>query len=124
MSALYEPVLNCVVMSNAVHVYVSQADKGEFVMGAGIDSYNGYAQRGSFHVIEHQMAAACELFPIFKHAALLRTWGGIVDICPDASPIIDVDTGAGLVPQLRLGHRGLQGDARQRLGVRRDRRDR
>jgi sarcosine oxidase subunit beta len=88
VSALYEPVLHTVVMSNAVHVYVSQADKGEFVMGAGIDPYNGYAQRGSFHVIEHQMAAAVELFPIFRHAQLLRTWGGIVDVCPDASPIV------------------------------------
>ena len=88
VSALYEPVLPCVVMSNAVHVYVSQADKGELVMGAGIDAYNSYAQRGSFHVIEHQMAAAVELFPLFAHAQLLRTWGGIVDVSPDASPII------------------------------------
>jgi sarcosine oxidase subunit beta len=88
VSALYEPVLGCVVMSNAVHVYVSQADKGELVMGAGIDPYNGYAQRGSFHVIEHQMAAALELFPLFAHASLLRTWGGIVDVSPDASPIV------------------------------------
>jgi sarcosine oxidase subunit beta len=88
VSALYEPVLGCVVMSNAVHVYVSQADKGELVMGAGIDAYNSYAQRGSFHVIEHQMAAALELFPMFAHAAMLRTWGGIVDVCPDASPIV------------------------------------
>jgi sarcosine oxidase, subunit beta len=89
VSALYEPVLGCVVMSNAVHVYVSQADKGELVMGAGIDAYNGYTQRGSFHVIEHQMAAALELFPMFAHASMLRTWGGIVDVCPDASPIVD-----------------------------------
>jgi sarcosine oxidase subunit beta len=88
VSALYQPVLDTVVMSNAVHVYVSQADKGELVMGAGIDAYNSYAQRGSFHVIEHQMAAALELFPMFAHAAVLRTWGGIVDVCPDASPII------------------------------------
>ncbi len=88
VSALYESILDCVVMSNAVHVYVSQADKGELVMGAGIDAYNGYAQRGSFQVIEHQMAAALELFPIFEHASLLRTWAGIVDVCPDASPIV------------------------------------
>jgi sarcosine oxidase subunit beta len=88
VSALYEPVLDHVIMSNKVHVYVSQADKGELVMGAGIDGYNGYAQRGSFHVIEHQLAAAVELFPIFAHAQLLRTWGGIVDVCPDASPIL------------------------------------
>jgi sarcosine oxidase, subunit beta len=88
VSVLLEPVLDCVVMSNAVHVYVSQADKGELVMGAGIDAYNGYAQRGSFHVIERQLAAAIELFPVFANAALLRTWGGIVDVCPDASPIL------------------------------------
>jgi sarcosine oxidase subunit beta len=88
VSALFEPILDTVVMSNAVHVYVSQADKGELVMGAGIDQYNGYGQRGSFHVIENQLAAAIELFPIFEHAKLLRTWGGIVDVCPDASPIL------------------------------------
>jgi sarcosine oxidase, subunit beta len=88
VSVLLEPVLDCVVMSNAVHVYVSQADKGELVMGAGIDAYNGYGQRGSFHVIERQLAAAIELFPVFANASLLRTWGGIVDVCPDASPIV------------------------------------
>jgi sarcosine oxidase subunit beta len=88
VSELLEPVHPCVVMSNHVHVYVSQAHKGELVMGAGIDNYNGYGQRGSFHVIEHQMAAALELFPIFARARLLRTWAGIVDVTPDASPII------------------------------------
>jgi sarcosine oxidase subunit beta len=88
VSELLEQVLDTVVMSNAVHVYVSQAHKGELVMGAGIDTYNGYGQRGSFHVIEQQMAAAVELFPIFSRAHVLRTWGGIVDVSPDASPII------------------------------------
>ena len=88
VSELYEDVLHTVVMSNAVHVYVSQAHKGELVMGAGIDQYNSYAQRGSFHVIEHQLAAAVELFPVFASAHVLRTWAGIVDVCPDASPIV------------------------------------
>ena len=88
VSDLLEPVHPTVVMSNHVHVYVSQAHKGELVMGAGVDSYNGYGQRGSFHMIEHQMAAALELFPIFARAHVLRTWGGIVDVTPDASPII------------------------------------
>ncbi|MFI9385055.1 sarcosine oxidase subunit beta family protein [Kutzneria sp. NPDC052558] len=88
VSELLEPVHPCVVMSNHVHVYVSQAHKGELVMGAGIDPYNSYAQRGSVHVIEQQMAAALELFPIFARAHVLRTWGGIVDVTPDASPII------------------------------------
>ncbi|MEV5324933.1 sarcosine oxidase subunit beta family protein [Nonomuraea sp. N2-4H] len=88
VSELLEPVLDCVVMSNAVHVYVSQAHKGELVMGAGIDAYNSYGQRGSVHVIEAQMAAALELFPIFSRVRVLRTWAGIVDVSPDASPII------------------------------------
>jgi sarcosine oxidase subunit beta len=88
VSELLEQVLDTVVMSNAVHVYVSQAHKGELVMGAGTDSWNGYGQRGAWHVIEHQMAAAVELFPIFSRAHVLRTWGGIVDVSPDASPIL------------------------------------
>ena len=88
VSELYEQVLDRVVMSNAVHVYVSQAHKGELVMGAGIDGYNSYVQRGSVHVIEHQLAAALELFPVFANARVLRTWAGIVDVCPDASPIV------------------------------------
>ena len=88
VSELLEPVHPTIVMSNAVHVYVSQAHKGELVMGAGVDSYNGYGQRGAFHIIERQMAAAVELFPIFSRAHLLRSWAGIVDVTPDASPIV------------------------------------
>ena len=124
VSALYEPVLGCVVMSNAVHVYVSQADKGELVMGAGIDAYNGYGQRGSFHVIEHQMAAAVELFPMFAHASMLRTWGGIVDVCPDASPIIGPTPIAGLFLNCGWGTGGFKATPGLRLGLRRDRRER
>ena len=83
-----KPVLNSVVMSNTVHVYVSQSDKGELVIGAGIDGFNSYAQRGSFQVVESQMGALLELFPIFSRLRMLRQWGGIVDVCPDASPIV------------------------------------
>jgi sarcosine oxidase, subunit beta len=88
VSELLEPVHPTVVMSNAVHVYVSQAHKGELVMGAGIDAYNAYTQRGALRVIERQMSAALELFPVFARAHVLRTWGGIVDVSPDASPIV------------------------------------
>lgn len=83
-----KPVLNTVVMSNAVHGYISQSDKGELVIGAGIDAYNGYGQRGSFPTIEHAMAAIIELFPMFSRVRMLRMWGGIVDVCPDACPIV------------------------------------
>ncbi|WP_339716785.1 sarcosine oxidase subunit beta family protein [uncultured Sneathiella sp.] len=91
-----KPVIDCVVMSGAVHVYVSQSDKGELVMGAGIDSFNSYAQRGSFHVIEHQLGACLELFPIFSRVRMMRSWGGIVDTCPDASPILSGTSVEGL----------------------------
>ena len=83
-----KPVLHSVVMSNTVHVYVSQSDKGELVIGAGMDGYNSYSQRGSFQIVEGQMGALVELFPIFSRLSMLRQWGGIVDVCPDASPIV------------------------------------
>ena len=83
-----KPCLDTVVMSNAVHCYISQADKGDLVIGAGTDAYIGYGQRGSFHIIEQSLAAVCELFPAFSRVRMNRHWGGIVDICPDACPII------------------------------------
>ena len=83
-----KPILDTVVMSNHVHGYVSQSDKGDLVIGAGIDSYNGYGQRGSFPTIEHTLQAIIELFPIFSRVRMNRQWGGIVDTCPDACPII------------------------------------
>ena len=83
-----KPCIDTVVMSNAVHMYISQSDKGELVLGAGTDSYNSYAQRGSLNVVEHLLASAVELYPIVSRLRVLRTWGGIVDTCPDASPII------------------------------------
>jgi sarcosine oxidase subunit beta len=83
-----KPVLHTVVMSNAVHGYISQSDKGELVIGAGIDGWNSYAQRGSFPVLQDTARAIVELFPSFSRLRLMRHWGGIVDVAPDASPII------------------------------------
>jgi len=83
-----KPVIDTVVMSNAVHAYVSQSDKGELVIGAGTDGYNSFTQRGGYNTIEDTLRAIIELYPIFGKMKMLRQWGGIVDICPDASPII------------------------------------
>ena len=69
-----KPVLDTVVMSNAVHGYISQSDKGELVIGAGIDPYIGYGQKGSFCTIEHCMQAIMELFPYFSRVRMLRQW--------------------------------------------------
>ncbi|WP_349829553.1 sarcosine oxidase subunit beta family protein [Brevibacterium litoralis] len=109
VSELHEPVHPTVVMSNHVHAYVSQAHKGELVMGAGVDSYNGYGRRGAFHVIEEQMAAAVELFPVFARAHLLRTWGGIVDVTPDASPVVGTTPVDGLYVNCGWGTGGFKG---------------
>lgn len=103
-----KPVLHCVVMSNAVHVYVSQSDKGELVIGAGIDSFVSHAQRGSFRVIEGQMGALSELFPTFGRLRMMRAWAGCVDICPDASPIISKTPVAGLYINCGWGTGGFK----------------
>ncbi len=83
-----KPVLDCVVMSGAVHAYISQSDRGEMVMGAGIDHFSSYAQNSSLAVVELQMAAVTKLIPILSRLRLMRQWAGIVDVCPDASPIV------------------------------------
>ena len=83
-----KPILHTVVMAGHVHVYLSQSDRGELVIGAARDTYLSYAQRGSFHLIEEQLRALLELFPIFSRLRMMRQWAGIVDCAPDASPII------------------------------------
>ncbi len=91
-----KPVLDTVVMSNHVHGYCSQSDKGDLVIGAGIDGYNGYGQRGSYSTIEHTLQAIVEMFPTFSRVRMNRQWGGIVDTCPDACPILSATSVKGL----------------------------
>jgi sarcosine oxidase subunit beta len=83
-----KPVFPCVVMSNTVHAYISQSDKGELVIGAGTDQYTSYSQAGGLHIINHTLDAICEMFPMFTRMKMLRSWGGIVDVTPDRSPIL------------------------------------
>ena len=83
-----KPLMNCVVMANTVHGYMSQSDKGEMVIGGGADGFNNYTQRGSFHHIEETVRALVETFPIISRLKMLRQWGGIVDMTGDRSPII------------------------------------
>jgi sarcosine oxidase subunit beta len=83
-----KPVVPCVVMSNTVHAYISQSDKGELVIGAGTDQYVSYSQTGGLHILQHTLDAICEMFPMFTRMKMLRSWGGIVDVTPDRSPIL------------------------------------
>jgi sarcosine oxidase subunit beta len=103
-----KPVFPCVVMSNTVHAYISQSDKGELVIGAGTDQYVSYSQQGGVHIAEHTLAAICELFPQFSRLRMLRTWGGIVDVTPDRSPIIGATPVPGLYVNCGWGTGGFK----------------
>lgn len=81
-------VMPCVVMSNTIHAYMSQSDKGELVIGAGTDAYTSYSQAGGLHIASDTLEAVCELFPTLRRLRMMRSWGGIVDVTPDRSPII------------------------------------
>jgi sarcosine oxidase subunit beta len=103
-----KPVLPCVVMSNSVHAYISQSDKGELVIGAASDQYSGYSQTGGIQVLGQAVEAICELFPIFTRMRMLRSWGGIVDITPDRSPIIGKTPVPGLYVNCGWGTGGFK----------------
>jgi sarcosine oxidase subunit beta len=103
-----KPVFPCVVMSNTIHAYISQSDKGELVIGAGTDAYNSYTQRGGLHISSHALEAVCELFPMFRRLRMLRNWGGVVDVTPDRSPIIGKTPVPGLYVNCGWGTGGFK----------------
>ncbi|MEE3295234.1 MAG: sarcosine oxidase subunit beta family protein [Pseudomonadota bacterium] len=84
-----KPLLDQVVTFGAGHFYCSQSDKGEMVMGGDLDGYNSYAQRGNLPTIQHVLTEGVALFPNLSRLKILRTWGGIMDMSMDTSPIID-----------------------------------
>jgi len=103
-----KPVIPCVVMSNTIHAYLSQSDKGELVIGAGTDAYVSYTQAGGLHIATHTLDAICELFPCFRRMRMLRSWGGIVDVTPDRSPIIGATGVPGLFVNCGWGTGGFK----------------
>ena len=103
-----KPVFPCVVMSNTIHAYISQSDKGELVIGAGTDAYTSYTQRGGLHIANHTLDAICELFPQFRRMRMLRNWGGIVDVTPDRSPILTKTSVKGLYVNCGWGTGGFK----------------
>jgi sarcosine oxidase subunit beta len=103
-----KPVFPCVVMSNTIHAYISQSDKGELVIGAGTDQYVSYSQQGGLHIAAHTLEAICELFPQFSRLRMLRNWGGIVDVTPDRSPIIGLTPIRGLYVNCGWGTGGFK----------------
>lgn len=91
-----KPCLDTVILSPATGTYLSQSDKGELVLGAGLDLYLSYAQRGNLPWMERAAAGALELFPQFSRMRFLRQWAGIVDVVHDSTPIIGPTSVGGL----------------------------
>ncbi|WP_336068153.1 sarcosine oxidase subunit beta family protein [Nitratireductor rhodophyticola] len=88
VSEAIKPFVNCVVTFGAGHLYMSQSDKGGLVFGGSLDFYNSYAQRGNLPTAEDVMSEICAMFPAVARLRLLRSWGGVMDMSMDGSPII------------------------------------
>ncbi len=91
-----KPCIDTVVSFGMGHFYISQSDKGGLVFGGDLDFYASYAARGNLAMQEHVMEAAMTLMPMIGKAKILRSWGGIMDMTPDGSPIIDKTDTEGL----------------------------
>lgn len=103
-----KPVLDVVVISSAIHAYVSQSDRGEIVFGGGADVYNSYAQRGGLPALHATVGATLELFPSFSRLRLMRHWAGRVDITPDTTPIMGLTPVEGLYINCGFGTGGYK----------------
>jgi methylglutamate dehydrogenase subunit A len=84
-----KPVMDNVISFGMGHFYISQSDKGGLVFGGDLDMYNSYAQRGNLPMMEHVAEAGMALMPMIGKAKMLRSWGGIMDMSMDGTPIID-----------------------------------
>lgn len=83
-----KPFLDVVVVSSQMHVYISQSDRGEFVMGSEIEPWTTYRMNGTLNFLQDLTKHTLELFPQLEHARLLRAWAGLCDLSPDYSPIL------------------------------------
>lgn len=103
-----KPLFDPVVSSGRIHVYVSQSDRGELVIGGGTDHLPSQAQRGDFRITAEVVEALVELFPVFSRLRLMRQWAGTVDITPDRSPILGAAPTRGIVLDCGWGTGGYK----------------
>ena len=82
------PMFHTTLLSPKIHVYVSQSERGEIIIGGGADPYTSFAQRGSAHIHPESYSALIELMPVFGRLRMMRHWAGICDMAPDCSPIV------------------------------------
>ena len=114
-----KPLLDVVIVSSQMHVYISQTDRGEFLMGAEIEPWTTYRMQGTLNFLQDVTRHTLELFPQLEHARLLRSWAGLCDLSPGLQPDPRADRGRELPRQRRLGHVRLQGRADRRQDARR-----
>ncbi len=104
-----KPILDTVLVSPMTGTYVSQSDKGEMVIGGGLDRVPSYGQRGNLPQLETVLSGLLEMFPLFRQLRLLRQWGGTVDVTPDSSPIFGESPLPGLFVNGGWGTGGFKG---------------
>jgi sarcosine oxidase subunit beta len=85
-----KPLLDVVIVSSQMHIYISQTDRGEFLMGSEIEPWTTYRMQGTLNFLQDLTRHTLELFPQLERARLLRTWAGLCDLSPDYSPILGV----------------------------------
>src|SRR6202022_3758258 len=85
-----KPLLDVVIVSSQMHLYISQSDRGEFVMGSEIEPWTAYRMQGTLNFLQDLTRHTLELFPQLERARLLRSWAGLCDLSPDYSPILGV----------------------------------
>jgi sarcosine oxidase subunit beta len=83
-----KPMLDVVIVSSQMHIYISQTDRGEFVMGSEIEPWTTYRMQGTLNFLQDLTRHTLELFPQLEHARILRSWAGLCDLSPDYSPIL------------------------------------
>lgn len=103
-----KPFLDVIIVSGSLHVYVSQSDRGELVMGASVDPFASYSTRGSLDFIEGLAGHMLELFPSLAHVRVLRQWAGLCDMTPDYSPVMGFTPVDGFVVDVGWGTYGFK----------------
>jgi sarcosine oxidase subunit beta len=103
-----KPFLNVIIVSSQMHIYVSQTDRGEFLIGAEIEPYTTYNGIGTFPFLEYSAKHTLELFPQLERAKILRSWTGLCDLSPDYSPILGVTEVDGFLVSCGWGTYGFK----------------
>lgn len=103
-----KPFLDVIIVSGSLHVYVSQSDRGELVMGASVDPFASYSTRGSLDFTEGLASHMLDLFPSLAHVRVLRQWAGLCDMTPDYSPVMGFTPVDGFVVDVGWGTYGFK----------------